>query len=114
MNDVQPFSDIPERIAGLGRLAYNLWWSWHPPARDLFRALDLQAWRESGHNPVRMLASLPQDVLASVVDDDEFLRRYDAVMSRFDAETTDHSGWFAGEYGRPESPLAFFSAGCAY
>ncbi|HAZ30654.1 TPA: hypothetical protein DCY65_03675, partial [Candidatus Acetothermia bacterium] len=40
-------SDLPARIRGLAELAYNLWWSWTPAARQLFRALDLQAYRES-------------------------------------------------------------------
>jgi starch phosphorylase len=26
-----------------------LWWSWNRPARELFPAIDLQAWRESDH-----------------------------------------------------------------
>ncbi|GBD97622.1 MAG TPA: DUF3417 domain-containing protein [Nitrospirae bacterium] len=29
------FPSIPERISGLGELAYNLWWGWHPEARML-------------------------------------------------------------------------------
>jgi starch phosphorylase len=110
MNEVNQFPNLPERIRGLGRLAYNLWWSWHPQARDLFRTLDLQAWREYGHNPVRMLAMLPLEVLVSIAKDEEFLMRYDAVMSQFEAETASHAGWFAAEYGHVQSPLAYFSA----
>jgi starch phosphorylase len=104
------FPSLPERIRGLEKLAYNLWWSWSPPARDLFRALDLQAWRESGHNPVRMLAILSPEVLVNAAQDQEFLAHYDAVMDQFDAETAFQAGWFAVEHGRPPSPLAYFSA----
>jgi starch phosphorylase len=110
MNEGKQFPNLPERIRGLGRLAYNLWWSWHPQARDLFRALELQAWRESGHNPVRMLAILPPEVLVSAAEDEEFQMCYDAVMSQFEAETASHTGWFPAEYGHLESPLAYFSA----
>jgi starch phosphorylase len=110
MSTTDRFPNLPERIRGLGGLAYNLWWSWHAPARELFRALDLQAWRESGHNPIRMLASLPQQVLEEATQDKEFLARYDAVMDQFEAESTSHAGWFAAEYGRLPSPLAYFSA----
>ncbi|MGA9352003.1 MAG: alpha-glucan family phosphorylase [Anaerolineae bacterium] len=110
MSEISQFPNLPERIRGLGRLAYNLWWSWNPPARELFRALDLQAWRESGHNPVRMLAFLPPEVLASAAQDQEFLTHYDAVMDQFGAETASQAGWFAAEYGRLPSPLAYFSA----
>ncbi|MGC9514345.1 DUF3417 domain-containing protein, partial [Methanocrinis sp.] len=30
------FPNLPSRIAKLGDLAYNLWWSWHPEGRELF------------------------------------------------------------------------------
>jgi starch phosphorylase len=33
MSEINQFLKLPERIRGLGRLAYNLWWSWNPPAR---------------------------------------------------------------------------------
>ena len=110
MSEISQFSNLPERIHGLERLAYNLWWSWNPPARELFRALDLQAWRSSGHNPVRMLALLPPEVLVSAAQDQEFLTHYDAVMDQFGAETASQAGWFAAEYGRLPSPLAYLSA----
>ncbi|MBN1368292.1 MAG: DUF3417 domain-containing protein, partial [Dehalococcoidales bacterium] len=43
---------IPERIGRLNELAGNLWWSWHPEGRALFRMLDYPSWRLDGHNPV--------------------------------------------------------------
>jgi starch phosphorylase len=110
MNEADPFPNLPERIRGLGRLAYNLWWSWNPSARELFRALDLQTWRESDHNPVRMIAMLHPEVLDGVVQDRDFLAHYDAVMDEFEADTASPSGWFRAEYGRSPSPLAYFSA----
>jgi starch phosphorylase len=109
--DQGPLSpDLPESIRGLIDIAYNLWWSWHPAARELFRALDLQAWRESGHNPVRMLALLPQAVLEDAAQDDTFLTNYDAVMQQFEAETHSQGGWYTDQYGQPAAPLAYISA----
>ncbi len=32
--------NVPDRIAGLSDLAYNLWWSWNPNARNLFKEVD--------------------------------------------------------------------------
>jgi starch phosphorylase len=110
MSSNNQFPELPERISGLGRLSYNLWWSWHPPARELFRALDLQAWRESGHNPVRMLSSLPEGVIENAVGDQGFLAHYDALMKRFESDTATPAGWFAREYGEAAAPLAYFSA----
>jgi len=39
------FPHLPERIFGLMDPAYNLWWSWHPNARMLFKSLDHLAWK---------------------------------------------------------------------
>ena len=39
---IQPlFPHLPERLAGLETLAENLWWSWNPAARMLFKTLEL-------------------------------------------------------------------------
>jgi glycogen phosphorylase len=104
------FSNLPERIRGLERLSYNLWWSWHRQARELFPALDLQAWRESDHNPLKMLALLPQETLDRAARDRDFLQNYDAVLAEFDADIASHTGWFTSEYGKVQAPLAYFSA----
>src|ERR1700693_1902453 len=109
-NPAPLFPNLPERIRGLERLSYNLWWSWHREAREMFPALDLQAWRESDHNPLRMLAILPQETLERAAHDPEFLKRFDAVMVEFDASIASHTGWFTRQYGTPSSPLAYFSA----
>ncbi|MFN2217618.1 MAG: alpha-glucan family phosphorylase, partial [Anaerolineae bacterium] len=110
MSTRSQFPNLPERISGLGRLAYNLWWSWHPSARGLFRALDRQAWRESGHNPVRMLSVLSSSVMENAVRDQGFVAQYDAVMDQFEAATSASGGWFAAKYGSVAAPLAYFSA----
>ena len=110
MKDSNPLPDLPDRIAGLGRLAYNLWWSWHRPAWHLFRILEPHAWRDSDHNPIRMLAILPDEVLEDAAQSESFLARYDAVMELFEASGTSDAGWFAQNYGEAEGPLAYFSA----
>jgi starch phosphorylase len=106
--------NLPERIRGLECLAYNLWWSWHRQAWELFRAIDLRAWRENDENPVRMLASLPAEVLESAARDAGFLDLYDSVLDQFDASLTSHSGWFSAQYPGARAPLAYFSAEYAF
>ena len=49
------FPHLPQRLAGLEELAENLWWCWNPGARMIFKTLDRQACKESGHNPDKML-----------------------------------------------------------
>ena len=78
------FPRLPDRIAGLGELAENLWWSWNPAARMLFKSLDRQAWKESVHNPDKMLKELPKEILERAATDNEYLRNYDVALSQFE------------------------------
>jgi starch phosphorylase len=82
-NQQNEFPNLPERISGLGQLAENLWWSWNPAARMLFKSLDRPAWKESVHNPDKMLKELPRDILERAAADEAYLRNYDVVMSQF-------------------------------
>jgi len=79
----QRFFDHPERLDGLEELAENLWWSWHPAARNLFKRIDRQRWKESVHNPDKMLRELPSSLLDELSRDRSFLRHYDLVLSQF-------------------------------
>ncbi len=113
------FPNIPSRIERIGELAENLWWSWTPEARMLFKMLDRQAWKESGHNPDRMLKSLPEETLIRASRDRNYLRHYDLVMTHFDAEAYpgDYFGgpvaYFSAEYGLHHS-LPFYAGGLGF
>ena len=129
MNSVKPlFPHLPERLAGLEALAENLWWSWNPGARMLFKTLDRQAWKESGHNPDQMLREFTRDLLQKVASDTDYLRRYDSVMSSFRSYMQktecrllipfpkDHKvavAYFSAEYGLHHS-LPFYAGGLGF
>nr|MBP9021396.1 DUF3417 domain-containing protein [Syntrophobacterales bacterium] len=66
------FSALPERLHGLGEIASNLWWSWHPAARMLFKTINRAAWKESRHNPVKMLREVPPQMLAEAAKNPEY------------------------------------------
>jgi glycogen phosphorylase len=105
------FTHIPRRLSGLADLAYNLWWSWHPEARILFKQLNQLAWKASIHNPVKMLRDTPQEFFLAAEKNEEYLRRYDIIMNRFRRYMNATTGWFRQEY--PESKtltIAYFSA----
>ncbi|KHE92604.1 MAG: alpha-glucan family phosphorylase [Candidatus Scalindua rubra] len=105
------FPKIPERITGLGELAYNLWWSWNPAARMLFKSLDRQAWKESVHNPVRMLREIPVEILESAVNNPQYLKYYDETMSEFNRYMEVNSCWFTENITSSVClPVAYFSA----
>jgi len=103
-------SRLPKRIGRLDELAHNLWWSWHPQARDLFRILDYPLWRTSGHNPVKQLRDINLDKLKAAANDPAFLTLYDFVISAFDADMSARDTWFGSNYpGLLPGPVAFFS-----
>ncbi len=77
---------LPERIARLEDLAYNLWWSWNPEARELFRELDPDLWESSDQNPVLLLHYIKPDLIERAAGNDDYLARYARVIEQFDAE----------------------------
>jgi starch phosphorylase len=122
------FPHLPDRLEGLGELAENLWWSWNPAARMLFKSLDRQGWKESIHNPDRMLKELPIQILERAATDDDYLRNYDDVMSQFkkymqqknsqllgDISPSDRCAiaYFSAEYGLHHS-LPFYAGGLGF
>ncbi|MDD1759840.1 MAG: alpha-glucan family phosphorylase [Methanothrix sp.] len=105
------FPYIPERINRLGELACNLWWSWHPEARALFFMLAGNGAEFRAQNPVKLLSELDPPSLDAAARDSRFLRRYDAVMTRFDAEVKAYQSWFYSKVPDPGMhPIAYFSA----
>ncbi len=100
---------LPPRIERLVDLAYNLWWSWHQDARDLFKMFDYPLWRSTGHNPVRMLLEVSPERAQEVAKDPLFLRQYDAVVLAFDREMSNGHLWARQAYP-DQRPVAYFSA----
>ena len=101
---------IPERIGRVEELAYNLWWSWHPEARELFRDLNYVLWRIAGHNPVKQLRETSPERLQQLASDSQFLALYDSVMAKFDAQVPAEETWFAANYPHLlKGPVAYFS-----
>jgi starch phosphorylase len=103
-------SRIPERISGLVELAYNLWWSWHPEARILFKQINPHSWKDSIHNPVKMLREIPDHFLEKVAKNPDYLRRYDISMFRFNRYMSSRNGWFSEAHPSSRSlTIAYFS-----
>ncbi len=107
----QRYPNLPQRLIGLEALSSNLWWSWHPAARMVFKMLDRPAWKESGHNPVRMLGEISREILESAAADPEYLRLYDDVVNQFQQDTLGNGDFFSRI--RPDVPspvVVYFSA----
>ena len=105
------FQHVPTRLAGLVEIASNLWWSWHPAARMLFKDLNRQVWKESTHNPVRVLRELPPEALAPFTADTAYLSEYDAVLEQFRNELAEKDCWCDEKINVPvDYTVAYVSA----
>lgn len=100
---------LPPRLSKLKDLAYDLQWSWDPQSRLLFKRLDPDLWRQTRHNPVRLLNEISPLRLNTASADPDFVQTCDAVIERF--ERRRQSSWFSGEYPQfKDAHVAYFSA----
>ncbi|RMG97166.1 MAG: alpha-glucan family phosphorylase [Chloroflexi bacterium] len=101
---------LPPKIGRLGELAYNLWWSWTPEARALFRRLDAPLWRSTQHNPVKVLLEIKPEKLEAAAQDAAFIRRYNKVMMLYDQMMENGHSWFQTTYPQHKNKtIAYFS-----
>jgi len=101
---------LPDKLKPLLKIAYNLWWVWNFEAIDLFRRLDVDLWRDSGHNPISFLGSLSQKALDEAAESESFI----AHMTRVEAELERHmsrTSWYdEHSSGMEDAKIAYFSA----
>lgn len=98
---------LPAQLEPLRELVFNLWWTWEPDARRLFRHLDPELWHRTNHNPVRMLQLCRQARLIELASDEHFLSELSEAHGRFKAymDRRDTYG-----RGRKNELVAYFSA----
>lgn len=100
---------LPPHLEGLRRLAYNLYWAWHPRSKALFARIDRQAWSRS-KNPIRVITG-PVD-WTSILEDADFMAEYHGVLTEFDAYIANgRHHWFHRTHASDlEGPIAYFCA----
>ncbi len=103
---------LPSALEPMREMVYNLWWTWEPSARRLFRYLDIPLWDETNHNPLRMLQMCRQARLTEVAGDEHFLKDLKEVYSRYRSymERKDTYGKLRSESTPLQNPVAYFSA----
>jgi len=102
---------LPGALEPLREMSFNLWWTWEPSARRLFRHLDPELWNRTNHNPVRMLQLSRQLRLEEVSQDKAFLRELKEVHDAFRnylARKDTYGKTGAGS--AIKNPVAYFSA----
>jgi glycogen phosphorylase len=100
---------LPAQLEGLERLAYNLYWIWHPRVRVLFRRIDAASWLRY-RNPVPLIHD--QRNWSEIGGDVDLMAEYMTLLERFDGYMHNGTGhWFARRHGGAmEGPIAYFCA----
>src|SRR5213596_1074988 len=102
---------LPTTLEPLRELSFNLWWTWEPSARRLFRELDTELWDRTNHNPVRMLQLSRQSRLEELAQDKSFLRELQQVFEEFEKYLGRHDTYGnTGAGSSIKNPIAYFSA----
>jgi starch phosphorylase len=98
-------------VEKLQELTQNLWWSWQPDIRAIFREIDPVAWRQVYHNPVALLQRFqPEELLARIEELEIHTRIDQAHRTLLDYLQRDDS-WGAFNAGPlAPHPVAYFSA----
>ena len=104
-----PAFRLPARLEGLRRLAYNLYWTWHPDTRMLFSRIDPSAWSRY-RNPTSVLYG--HSDWTELLENPAFMAAYQTQLAEFDQYMANGAGhWFTRHYGdAPEGPIAYFCA----
>ncbi|MCP4634048.1 MAG: glycosyltransferase family 1 protein [candidate division Zixibacteria bacterium] len=102
-------ASLPDELAALNELAYNLYWTWNHDAIELFRRLDRDLWDQTNHNPVKMLGMIKQDRLSQASSDEGFIAQLRQVYEDY-REYMSGTSWFASSYRKFDNPkIAYFS-----
>jgi starch phosphorylase len=102
---------LPVGLEPLREVSSNLWWTWEPSARRLFRHLDPALWDRTNHSPVRMLQLSRQARLEELAQDKTFLRELKQVHDSF-RKYLDRPDTYGktGAGKEIQKPVAYFSA----
>ncbi len=110
-NKITVTPQLPERIKGLSTIANNLWWSWNSEFLRLFKEIDIDLWERVEKNPVKFLRLVSQDKLNEILQNSEFLKKYDELLENHANYMSSKNTWFSKKYPNNKNDLiAYFSA----
>src|SRR5690242_3718008 len=102
---------LPTALEPLREVSSNVWWTWEPSARRLFRHLDPELWNRTNHNPVRMLQLSRQARIEDLATDKAFLRELKLVYDAFQKYLARNDTYGkTGAGAALQKPVAYFSA----
>src|SRR6478735_316309 len=99
---------IPESLASLSELATNIHWTWDRETQALFERLDPTAWRESNHDPLRLIAAITAERWGRLAADPSIVESTRAAADRL-RDTIESPRWFQSRQHSPLGLVAYFS-----
>ena len=101
---------LPDTLKELDTIARSMFWCWNWQLVELFKRIDGNLWTACGHNPVKLLGSVPQQRLEELSADEGFLcelsRAGEKLKSHLEGPT-----WFEKTCSENSKPtIAYFSA----
>ncbi|MDZ7370833.1 MAG: alpha-glucan family phosphorylase [candidate division KSB1 bacterium] len=100
---------LPEKLQFLRELAFNLYWTWDPNSRALFRRLDPELWETVNRNPVLLLGTISQEKLQAAAENEGYLASMERVRAAL-ADYLSRKTWYEQNFA-DEKPftIAYFS-----
>src|SRR5215472_13062691 len=100
--------DLPVPLRPLERRALNIYWSWHPEVRELFKEISPTLWAQR-KGPVNVLRQA--ESLAKFAGDRSFVKNLNGLARAFDtylADTSETGFANSAKSLTPDGPVAYF------
>jgi glycogen phosphorylase len=101
----------PPLAEELQQFASDLWWSWNPAGREVFRQLDYALWCQTDHNPIKILKALPPERFEEAARDAGFRGCFERAVEQLNRARSGTATWWRERF--PSSSgisIAYFSA----
>ncbi len=101
---------LPDSLKELEFIAGNMFWSWNPDFIDLFKRIDSSLWSACGHNPAKLLATVSQEQLDALAENQGFLCELQRLAEKLRSYLNGPT-WFEKVCVQDNKPvIAYFSA----
>ena len=95
----------------LMKLTQNLWWTWNPEVRAIFRDLDTDLYNRAHRNPLRVIKSIDQALLETRAADADIVIRTDRALRQLSDYLNPTTTWGLVHGGALNArPVAYFCA----
>ncbi len=100
---------LPEALKDLDLIVRNMFWSWNPEFVELFRRIDSDLWRACGHNPVKLLGTVSQQILDDLAKNQGFVCELNLASEKLRSYLNATTWYERNNTGDTDPIIAYFS-----